>query len=74
VRVGVATAIIALGIAIHTALGPERKGSRFEHTTLPGTHDLPTTNNEKDVSHDERSVEGSEELKADVKQTEKVHA
>jgi hypothetical protein len=31
---GVATAIIAIGIMITTALGPEKRGSRFEHAVI----------------------------------------
>lgn len=31
---GVATAIIALGIAVTAALGPEKRGSRFEHAII----------------------------------------
>jgi ABC-type spermidine/putrescine transport system permease subunit II len=43
---GIATAIIALGIAVTTALGPERRGSRFETVKILGTEDsvLPSHN------------------------------
>ncbi|KAI4218557.1 MAG: hypothetical protein LQ349_008662 [Xanthoria aureola] len=34
---GIATAIIALGIAVTAALGPEKRGSRFETTAPAGT-------------------------------------
>ncbi|KAL9015438.1 MAG: hypothetical protein Q9180_008865, partial [Flavoplaca navasiana] len=34
---GVATAIIAVGIAVTAALGPEKRGSRFETTAPAGT-------------------------------------
>ena len=34
---GVATAVIAVGIAITAALGPEKRGSRFETTAPAGT-------------------------------------
>lgn len=31
---GVATAIIALGIAVTAAVGPEKRGSKFEHAVI----------------------------------------
>jgi hypothetical protein len=33
---GVATAIIAIGIAITAALGPEKRGSKFENAVIGG--------------------------------------
>jgi len=42
---GIATVIIAMGIAVTTALGPERRGSRFEAVKVLGQEDpiLPST-------------------------------
>lgn len=34
---GVATAIIALGIAVTAAIGPEKRGSHFEHAVIGGS-------------------------------------
>lgn len=33
---GVATAIIALGIAVTAAVGPEKRGSKFENAVIGG--------------------------------------
>lgn len=69
---GIATAIIAMGIAIHTALGPERKGSRFDAVPVIGTNELPTTAtpsaDEKSISagsvepNEKGAVEGHEDI------------
>lgn len=39
---GVATAIIAIGIAVTTALGPEKKGRHFEEAGPIGAQNLTT--------------------------------
>lgn len=43
---GVATAIIALGIAFTAAIGPEKRGSKFENAVIGGQ---TVANVEKDV-------------------------
>lgn len=37
---GIATAIIAIGITVTVALGPERIGRRFEEEPVVGLHDV----------------------------------
>ncbi|EFW20146.1 hypothetical protein D8B26_003411 [Coccidioides posadasii str. Silveira] len=52
---GVATAIIAIGIAVTTAFGPEKRGRKFELARAAGAVDYPTP---KDI---EASAEKTEE-------------
>jgi putative sialic acid transporter len=56
---GIATAIIAMGIVVTTAVGPEKRGRHFETVGPPGTEHL-----EKDIeergSSDEKSGSGLE--------------
>ncbi len=62
---GIATVIIALGIAITTALGPEKCGSHFEAAPVPSgdalpehTDDVDDDDSEKEkgaVEHDENA-------------------
>lgn len=39
---GVATAIIAVGIAVTVAIGPEKKGRRFEEALPAGVAEIPS--------------------------------
>lgn len=61
---GVATAIIATGIAVTTAFGPEKRGRRFE-TAVAGAQDADATL--------QKEVKLEEGLKGDIEEkTEKV--
>lgn len=40
---GIATVIIALGIAVTTALGPEKRGARFEIAKIAGEQQMDMT-------------------------------
>lgn len=60
---GIATAIIALGIAITAALGPEKKGRHFETVGPPIAEDIPKDIEEGRVSDEKtetKAVEVSE--------------
>lgn len=62
---GVATAIIATGIAVTTAFGPEKRGRRFE-TAVAGAQDADAATLQKEVKLEEG-------LKGDIEEkTEKV--
>ncbi|KAF2098223.1 major facilitator superfamily transporter [Rhizodiscina lignyota] len=52
---GVATAIIALGIAVTAALGPEKRGRHFETARIAGTQTIEYV---KDVENDAESTKG----------------
>ncbi|TLD33319.1 hypothetical protein PspLS_01112 [Pyricularia sp. CBS 133598] len=64
---GIATAIIAMGIATWTAFGPERKGRKFEQELPAGATDLPR---EKSLDDDLEAGHGGE--KPDATNAEKV--
>jgi hypothetical protein len=54
---GIATAIIALGIAVTTALGPEKRGRKFEEALPAGAEERP-----KDIEEGSRdSVDKADE-------------
>lgn len=54
---GIATAIIALGIVLTTAVGPEKRGRRFE-TAVAGVKDLaPATNLDLETGNDDKGAE-----------------
>lgn len=67
---GIATAIIAVGIAITTALGPEKKGRHFEEAGPIGHQAEPVKDietgsfNEKDSTHAMEVVDANKETKA----------
>lgn len=61
---GIATAVIALGIACTAAFGPEKRGRRFEDATAAGAVVLPLT---KDIEG------GFVETEMDVKKTPVQH-
>lgn len=56
---GIATAIIALGIAITAALGPEKRGRHFETVGPPVAEVLPK-DIEEGVIDDEKTIEARE--------------
>ncbi len=67
---GIATAIIAIGIAVTTALGPEKKGRHFEEAGPIGAQAEPVKDietgsfNEKDSTRAVEMVGGDKETKA----------
>lgn len=61
---GIATAIIAAGIAITTALGPERRGSHFEAVPVVGKDALPKhMSDASSMEREKASVDHNESLK-----------
>jgi sugar phosphate permease len=60
---GVATAIIAMGIVVTTMLGPERRGRSFEHAVAGVGNDLDKTKDIHDgpVDEEKGSIEAVEE-------------
>lgn len=52
---GVATAIIAIGITITVALGPERIGRRFDADPIVGVHDSSSKIDEESQLGDEKT-------------------
>lgn len=64
----VATAIIAVGIAVTTALGPEKRGRKFEAEPIAGARVLP----EKDIEYgrdDEKSDARGVAIVTEIKET-----
>ncbi|KAH7318258.1 carboxylic acid transport protein [Stachybotrys elegans] len=57
---GIATAIIALGIAVTTMLGPERRGRAFEHAVAGATSDSESAKNDAVFDEEKAAVEFSE--------------
>lgn len=53
---GVATAIIALGIAFTVSVGPERKGRRFEEAPVAGETVLREKDVEMGAGDDEKNA------------------
>jgi len=68
---GVATAIIAVGIIVTTAPGPERRGARFELARVAGEAGPSDDNLEKKVADLERGDSVAEE-KGEARQVETV--
>lgn len=56
---GVATAIIALGIAVTAAVGPEKRGSKFENAVIGGqtTVDVEKLGDEEKGGNVEKGIE-----------------
>lgn len=56
---GVATAIIALGIAVTAAVGPEKRGSKFENAVIGGqtTVDVEKLGDEEKGGNVEKGME-----------------
>ena len=63
---GVATAIIALGIAVTAALGPEKRGSRFETAAPAGADGVIDATTEKRNSDPEIAYEVESQLEKAV--------
>jgi hypothetical protein len=61
---GIATAIIALGIAVTTAFGPEKRGRSFE---IPAPIDMA---NVKDIEQGRDSMDKKQEERVEVVQKE----
>lgn len=55
---GVATAIIALGIAVTAAVGPEKRGSKFENAVIGGqtTVDVEKLGDEEKGGNGEKGI------------------
>lgn len=73
---GIATAIIAIGLALTAAVGPEKKGSNFE-IVAPATEDVHGAGpvqrgtwqeeaKEDDASMDKKSIDGKPEVRNHV--------
>ena len=69
---GVATAIIALGIAVTTALGPEKKGRHFEEAGPVGANLEPAKDIETGSIHSEKNGAKAVEVVENTEKTEKV--
>lgn len=56
---GVATAIIALGIAVTAAVGPEKRGSKFENAVIGGqtTVDVEKLGDEEKGGNVEKGIQ-----------------
>lgn len=65
---GIATAIIAVGIAVTVAVGPERKGRKFEVTPVVGE-----SNFKKDIEMGEGSEDESKNIASEVEVIELKH-
>ncbi|CAG8953432.1 hypothetical protein HYFRA_00010181 [Hymenoscyphus fraxineus] len=63
----IATAIIAVGIMVTVALGPEKKGRKFEEATVAGAGEVVPTDIENDDKAVPRQIEHAEVLKGDEK-------
>ncbi|KAK6435849.1 hypothetical protein LTR95_007959 [Oleoguttula sp. CCFEE 5521] len=60
---GIATAIIALGIAFTVAVGPEKRGSHFEHHVIGQSTDFENVKEVHDVDVEKGSVSDMKEVK-----------
>jgi MFS family permease len=69
---GVATAIICLGIAITTALGPEKKGRHFEEAGPIGANLEPVKDIETGSMHSEKNGAQAVEIVDDSHRNEKL--
>ena len=73
---GIATAIIALGIMITAALGPERRGRHFEHALPAGANLKLVTTKEHDMEradhHETASLDGSNDTPVVNEKSEKM--
>ncbi|PSN64997.1 MFS general substrate transporter [Corynespora cassiicola Philippines] len=70
---GIATAIIALGIAVTTALGPEKRGRKFETVGPPVADDQPKDIESRAGSYDD-GKDGAKAIEvAETGSREKVH-
>jgi hypothetical protein len=69
---GVATAIICLGIAITTALGPEKKGRHFEEAGPIGANLEPVKDIETGSMHSEKNGTQAVEIVDDSHRNEKI--
>ena len=71
---GVATAIIAVGIVVTTAFGPEKRGRRFE-SAVTGVDNSAAEKKAKDLEEgfdDERDDNYEKETEERIERTEKV--
>ena len=70
---GVATAIIAMGIVVTTAFGPEKRGRRFE-SVVTGVDNSATEKKAKDLEEgfDDERAENEKETEERIERTEKV--
>ena len=59
---GIATAIIAVGIAVTVSVGPERKGRKFEVTPVVGEHDIKKDIEMGEASDDDKNVTSQVEV------------
>ena len=70
---GVATAIIAMGIVVTTAFGPEKRGRRFE-SVVTGVDNSAAEKKAKDLEEgfDDERAENEKETEERIERTEKV--